>query len=589
MIFNRHLRKYYLRYSWVLLLGIAALFVVDYAQLAIPDLYGMLIDALDPRQDTVLTMDLVWYICKRMFIIVAVMVVGRFGWRQCFFCSAIRVESRMRADMFDHCKDLSQQFYQVNKVGDLMSLFTNDLETINEWFGDGTLMFFDALILGAMSLWRMFSMDWKLTLFALIPMVFMCVIATLVSKYMMRKWEERQEAYGQLSDFSQESFSGIAVVKAFVKESKELLAFRKVNKYNEKVNIEFTRASVLLEVSTTAFIGSVICVIIGYGGYLAYVGRFSVSQLITFISYFSLITWPVMAVSSLIEMRSRCKASLHRIGRLLDTKPDVVDREGVEELEQVAGAIEYRNLSFTYPDGEYESLHDVSFVVEAGQNVGIIGKTGSGKTTLVDLLLRTYNIPDGMLFVDGKDVNDVSIRSLRSQCAYVPQDNFLFSATLKENIAFAQGDGEIEQAAVEKAAQMAAVHDNIVEFKYGYDTLLGERGVTISGGQKQRTSIARALLKNASILILDDSLSAVDTKTEETILNNLREERKGKTTLLIAHRISTVQHMDKILLLDDGEVVAFGTHDALLANCEMYRNMVELQALETEEAQGGVA
>ena len=287
-----------------------------------------------------------------------------------------------------------------------------------------------------------------------------------------------------------------------------------------------------------------------------------------------------MAVSELIDMSSRGKASLERIGQLLDAEVDVKDREGVRPLPEIHGDIEFKDLTFRYPDGEFDCLKNVSFKINAGENVGLVGKTGSGKTTLVDLILRTYNVPDGTVFIDGHDVNDVAIRDVRAGCAYVPQDNFLFSDTIENNIAFGVADGS--KAAVTQAARLADVHSNIKEFQLGYGTVLGERGVTVSGGQKQRISIARALMKDAPILILDDSVSAVDTKTETTILGNLRQTRAGKTTILIAHRISTIEKMDKILFVEDGYLAAVGTHSELYANNAEYRKMVDLQRLEEE-------
>jgi ATP-binding cassette subfamily B protein len=296
--------------------------------------------------------------------------------------------------------------------------------------------------------------------------------------------------------------------------------------------------------------------------------------------YFTAIIWPVMAVADLIDMTSRGRASVKRIGELLDAKKDMVDREDVQPLPEIKGDIEFRNLNFCYPDGEFDALHDVSFHIRAGENIGLVGRTGSGKTTLVDLILRTYNVPDGTVFIDGQDVNDLSIRSVREACAYVPQDNFLFSDTIENNIAFGVSGHCLE--AVQHAAQLADVDSNIKEFSMGYGTVLGERGVTVSGGQKQRISIARALMKDAPILILDDSVSAVDTKTETTILGNLRETRAGKTTILIAHRISTIEKMDKILFVDDGCLAAVGTHTELYENNAEYRKMVDLQRLEEE-------
>jgi ATP-binding cassette subfamily B protein len=349
---------------------------------------------------------------------------------------------------------------------------------------------------------------------------------------------------------------------------------------NEEANIDHTKTSVLFRVLVSLFVESVICIILGYGGYLVYKGNFTVGQLLEFIGYFNAVIWPIMAVSELIDMTSRGKASLNRISELLDAPIHVKDKEGVRPLPQVRGDIEFRDLTFRYPDGEFDALKHISCTIRAGENVGLVGKTGSGKTTLVDLILRTYNVPDGTLFIDGNDVNTVPIHDLRSACAYVPQDNFLFSDTIENNIAF--GVENLDHQAVKAAARLADVHSNIKEFQQGYGTVLGERGVTVSGGQKQRISIARALMKDAPILILDDSVSAVDTKTEKAILDNLHATRAGKTTILIAHRISTIEKMDKILFIEDGCLAAVGTHNELYETCSEYRKMVDLQRLEEE-------
>ena len=587
MIFGKYINRYYLKNAPVLLLGLLALLMVDYIQLLIPQFYRLVINGVNLGQVVVngqtlpFTKEvLLQHICLPMIWIVVLMVIGRFLWRICFFGSAVRVAANLRERMFDHSRQLSQQYYQVNKVGNLMSLYTNDIDTIQECFGDGILMFFDALVLGLMALYKMWRMDYKLTLLALIPALIMFGIGTVMGTAMTKRWEERQQAFSDLSDFAQENFSGIAVIKAFVKELKELMAFRKLNKQNEEINVIYTKIATLLEVLVTLFVESVICVILGYGGYLVYQGRFNAGQLVEYIGYFEAIVWPIMAISMLIEKTSRGKASLNRITELLDAPIDVADRPGVQELQNPQGSVEFRHLTFRYPDGEYDVLQDISFTIHPGESVGIVGKTGAGKTALVDLLLRTYNVPDGTLFVDGKDMNTLSIHSVRAACAYVPQDNFLFSDTIAHNIGFGVDDASPEM--IDHAASLADVRDNIVDFKDGYETVLGERGVTVSGGQKQRISIARALLKDAPILILDDSVSAVDTRTEKIILDNLKSSRANKTTLLIAHRISTVERLDKIIFLDDGKIEAVGPHDELYTSCPKYRRMVDLQRLEDE-------
>ncbi len=587
MIFGKHINRYYLKYGYMLLLGLAALIVVDYLQLEIPNLYQMVVNGISAGQveldGVVYAFDMAFLldkICMPMVGIILCVVFGRFLWRAFFFGAAIRVETDLRDRMFDNARNLSREYYQVNKVGSIMSLFTNDLDTVQECYGWGIMMFCDAVFMGVLAVNKMWKMDRLMTVLSLIPMAFLLVSATMVGKYMAQKWDIRQEAFSRMSDFSQESYSGIAVIKAFVKETKELMAFEKLNQENEKANMDHTKASVLMRVLVTLFVESVICVILGYGGYLVYENRFNAGQLVEFIGYFNSVIWPIMAVSELIDMTSRGKASLERISELLDAKQDVVDKPNVSELQNVRGKIEFRDLSFRYPDGEYDALEHISFTIQPGERVGLVGKTGSGKTTLVDLILRTYNVPDGTVFLDDQDVNDVSIRSVRANCAYVPQDNFLFSDTIEQNIAF--GVEDFDRKAISQAARLADVDSNIKEFQLGYDTVLGERGVTVSGGQKQRISIARALMKDAPILILDDSVSAVDTKTEKTILDNLNTAREGKTTILIAHRVSTIEKMDKILFIDDGRLAAVGSHGELYRTNPDYRKMVDLQKLEEE-------
>ena len=587
MIFGKHINRYYLRFAPAFLIGLAALIAVDWFQMIIPNLYQMVINGINEgyviKDGVQYAFDmnfLLDHICMPLVGVILCLVVGRFTWRVCFMGAAIGMEADLRNRMFSHCKDLSREYYQVNKVGNLMSLYTNDLDTIQECYGWGIMECCDAAFLGGLAIVKMWNMNPLLTCFAMIPMALLLCSSIIVGNFMSAKWEKRQEAFSNLSDFAQESFSGIAVIKAFVKEGKELWSFKKLSKENEDANIDFTRSSVLFRILVMLFVESVICVVLGYGGFLVWKGVFNAGQLMEFIGYFNAIIWPIMAISDLIDMTSRGRASLKRVSELLDAKQDVVDREGVADLENIKGDIEFKNLTFRYPDGEIDALEDVSFTIKAGENVGLVGKTGSGKTTLVDLILRTYNVPDGTVFVDGVDVNDVSIRSVRAGCAYVPQDNFLFSDTIANNIGFALNDKQ--QSSIVQAAEMADVDGNIREFSKGYETILGERGVTVSGGQKQRISIARALLKDAPILILDDSVSAVDTKTERTILGNLAATRKGKTTILIAHRISTIEKMDKILFIDDGKLVACGKHADLYATCPAYQKMVDLQRLEEE-------
>ena len=497
MIFGKHINRYYLRYSPLIILGLLALFLVDCVHLEIPKLYKYLINGINTgfveMDGQMLVFDFSFvlkYICEPMMWVIFVMVIGRFSWRFCFIGSGIKVETDLRRRLFDHSKNLSQNYYQVNKVGDLMSLFTNDLDTVQEAFSWGAMMFFDAVFLGGLSIFRMAKMDGLLTLLALIPMAFMLAISLIVGKYMMEKWDKRQAAFSSLSDFSQESFSGIAVIKAFVKEFKELWAFKKLNKENERANVEYTKFSTLLHISVTLFVESVICVILGYGGYLVYSKTLNAGELMEFIGYFNSIIWPIMAVSELIDMTSRGKASLKRISELLEAKRDVVDKDSAVDIQEAQGKIEFRNLTFRHNLGEYDALKNVSFTINAGENVGIIGKTGAGKTTLVDLIMRNYNVADGTLFIDDKDVNDITIKSLRDFVAYVPQDNFLFSDTIAANIAFSLNENDLER--VKRAAELAEVSENIEGFSEKYQTVLGERGVTVFYSPVNRHGFHRA-------------------------------------------------------------------------------------------------
>ncbi len=575
MIFGKNINRYYLKYLHYILLGIIALLLVDIYQLKFPEIVR---DVIDGVHEGWLTMDELRSFLKQILIIALIMFVGRFLWRFALFGNGVRIEADLRERMFAHMEGLSQRYFQENKTGALMALFTNDVQTIRRAFGAGTLMLVDALFLGTLAFRKMFLINKTLTFISLIPLVIIAICGVILGRHMRKKFSEMQKAFANLSDFTQESFSGIAVIKAFVKEAKELMAFRKINKENRDKNISFVKTAVLLQVLISLFINSVVVLIMGYGGYLVFKKTLSIGMLTEFISYFSSLIWPMMAIGNLINLRSQGTASLKRIDKLLNEPYEIADPEDAVSFE-IKGEIEFRDFSFSYPDGQ-RALEGISFKIEAGESLGIIGRTGCGKTTIADVLLRIHNIEEEKVFIDGVDLMKIKFRDLREAIGYVPQDNFLFSDTIANNINFSKETLDMDE--VITAAKLADVHDNIIEFPDQYDSVLGERGTTVSGGQKQRIAIARALIKDAQILIMDDSVSAVDTNTEKTILENLRRVRKGKTTILIAHRISTVQSMDKIALLDEGRLIGFGTHDELLETCPEYRKMVELQMLEDE-------
>jgi ATP-binding cassette subfamily B protein len=582
MIFGKNINRYYWKYSIYFLIGIAALVAVDVFQLNIPNIIGLIIDGL--RYETLTKIQLS-DLMKEMMVIVLVMFTGRFLWRICIFGNGIRIETDLRERMFAHSEKLSQSYFQRNKTGALMALYTNDLQTVRAAFGQGTVMLIDAIFLGILAFLKMWRMDITLTLISAIPLLILALCGRIIGKYMSKKFAARQKAFANMSDFTQESISGITVVKAFVKEAKELLAFSKINRDNYDKNLDFVKAAVALQTLIGALIASIIVIIMGFGGYLVYQSQanstlyFTVGDLTKYISYFGTLTWPMMAIAQLINLRSQASASLKRIDGLLNEKIDIVDQNPVF-LEEVAGKITFNHLNFAYPETQKLVLEDITFTIQAGEKIGIIGRTGSGKTTLVDLLLRLYNLEEEKILIDDIDIMKLSFKQIRDTIAYVPQDNFLFSDTIENNVNFA--NEAMDEELVKKAAVLADLDGNVSEFKEGYQTILGERGVTISGGQKQRTAIARALIKDAPILILDDSVSAVDTKTEAIILNNINQIRQNKTTILIAHRVSTIKSMDKIALIDEGKLVGFGTHEQLFKDNAMYKQMVDVQKLEDE-------
>lgn len=585
MLFGKHFRKYYFVFGHLFLLGIAVLVMVDWLQLDIPKLVGGIIDTLgstNPDEDLVIAS------IKNISILALIITLGRFLWRYTIFGASRRIEFRLRNVMFTHATKLSQSFYSQEKVGGLMTYFINDLEAIRMTFGPGILMVVDGLVLGGFSLYRMANLNGRLTLYASIPMLVLLVIMVFIRKQISKKFKIRQEAFEKLSDFTQENFSGITVIKAFVREIKEYMFFQKKNEDLYDKHISFVKYVVIINIIVGAAINLVILSIVLFGSLLV-INRdqtgLTAGQLTEYISYFFSLIWPVMALSQFMQIQGQAKASAERITKFLDHPYDVQDTPEALNVEGLKGSISLKNLTFQYPDGDAPVLKNVSFDIKQGEMVGILGRTGSGKSSLVDLFLRIYNLEKGQLYIDGYDIMDLSLESVRNAIGYVPQDNFLFSETIRNNIGFAYDKPDLRK--VEESARLADVYDNVIEFKDGFETMLGERGVTVSGGQKQRISIARALSKDPEILILDDSVSAVDTKTEESIIRNLHQIRKGKTTIFIAHRISTVKKMDKIILLDQGEIVAVGNHQELLKTSPLYQDMVRRQQLETIVEGGG--
>ena len=586
MIFGKAINKYYLQNWHLFLFGIIALVVIDTIQLEIPGLLGSIVGGLD---EGTITMDGVIDILIVLGTYVAIIIVGRFVWRMCIFGASRRFDYGLRNDMFSHAEKLSNEFYSENKVGGLMAYFTNDLEAVRRAVGPGMIMFVDAVYLGGLALIKMSFLDVRLTIYSAIPMFVIAIVGSIIGRKMREKFKEAQKAFEDLSDFATESLSGITVVKAFVKERTEINEFLKANNVAKKKNLEYVKMQARLQIMIRTLVRLIFVVILAYGGYLVYITstlpqaeQFSTENLVEFYMLFGSLVWPMMALAMIINIRSRGRGSLQRIEQILDQDISVKDSDDVEELDEIRGNIEFRNLTFRYPKTNVDVLKDLSFDIKQGETIGILGRTGSGKTSIVDLLLRIYNVEDNSIFIDGIDIMKLPINQVRHAIGYVPQDGFLFSDSISNNISLSFTKDKQLMTGVENAARLSDVHDNIIEFTDGYDTIIGERGVTLSGGQRQRVSIARALIKNSPIMVLDDSVSAVDTKTEETILANLKNVRKDKTTLIIAHRISTIKNADKIIIIDDGAIIDVGSHDELLERCDFYVDMVERQKLEDE-------
>ena len=596
MLFGKYINKYYLKYWAFFLIGIIFLIVVDYLQLYVPEFLGQIIDFFDNGSVAGHEKE-IGQISIYVILVSFGMFFGRVVWRLSIFHASTGIEASLRQEMFLKSERLSQRYYHETKVGNIISWFTTDLETIEEFFGWGTIMLVDASFLSLFVLIKMFILDWVLTLITLIPILLIVVWGAIVEKFMSMKWEYRQKETDRLYDFTQENFTGIRVIKAFVKENSQLFAFSKIARKNKDVNIDFVRISVIFDVLISIIIALITSIILGFGGYFVYLtikgiplvifGKeilFSAGNLVTFIGYFDLLIWPMMALGQIFTMRSRAKTSLKRVSNFLDQEEEIKNVDNPIFIKNIKGKIEFKNFSFTYPNGQENSLKNISFVVNPGETIGIVGKIGSGKTTLVNSLLRLYNIDNDKIFIDDVDLMRCDITSLRNEIAYVPQDNFLFSDKVSNNISFGRRNASFDK--IRDAAIFADVNDNIVNFKEGYDTVSGERGVTLSGGQKQRISIARAYIKESPIMIMDDSVSAVDVKTEETILKHIKENRKNMTTLVVASRISTVINLDKILVLDEGKVVGYDSHKELIKTCPVYQKMVYLQELE-REVEGG--
>ena len=568
----QYVKRHRVRY----ILGIITLFLVDFFNIYIPRLTGAITDGLTANS---IQMPRIRFYLLLIFLLGLSLAIGRFLWRYFLFGASRAIERQLRDDMFAHLEQMSVEYYNAHKTGDLMTRFTSDLNMIRMAIGPAVICVFDASVMTIMVIAQMiFYVNLRLTLLTLVPMLVICLGEIYYGKIMKPKYLARQEAVSRLTDYVQESFSGVRVIKAFVRERAQRYGFLYANRRAMDKNLTVARLQAIVMPLLDVVIGLSSLITLIYGGWLAITGEITLGRFVAFNQYINMLVWPMLACGDAINMFSQGSASIRRVQEIFEEEPEIADRPDVIPTPHLTGKVTLSHLSFTHKGHEQPSLKDISLDIPAGTTLALIGRTGNGKSTLVNLLLHLYETPPGMIFLDGRDINTIPLKDLRENIAYVPQDNFLFSDTIRANIAFGSKNGDMQ--AVMAAAKAACIHDSILTFPEGYDTVVGERGVTLSGGQKQRCSIARALMKDAPILILDDALSAVDTDTEEQILHNLADLRRGKTTILIAHRLSTIQNADVIMVLEDSEAVEIGNHETLMAKNGIYRSMFEKQQLE---------
>lgn len=578
------LRGFVWRFRYRYAVGILAIIISDLCQLWIPWTLGRFTDEVE---DGSIASPMLWTYIGWLLLASAGIFIFRYVWRVMIFGAARTLEYEMRNRLFAHYQKMSAAWFTRRKTGDLMAHATNDLHALRFTFGGGVVTTFDTLVLITLTVVMMVStVDWRLTLVGLIPLPVMAIVTARFGKQIHERFRDAQEAFSGLTDRVQENISGMRVVKAFAQEEAEERKFASINDVNFMKNMRVARLQALFNPLVQWITGVSLMLVLGYGGILVIQDTITLGEFIAFNSYLGLLTGPIMGIGWMLNIFQRGAASMSRLNEILRTEPQITDAPEVKELgsEPVRGRIELKGVTFRYPGSNDDALIDIDVTVPEGSTLAIVGRTGSGKSTLVNLLVRLYDLPEGRgeIRIDGTNIRDIPLKQLRESIGFVPQENFLFSETIRENIAFGTNDEDEQQ--INNAAKDAQVLDNILDFPNRFDTMLGERGVTLSGGQKQRISIARALIKHPSILILDDSLSAVDTKTEEALLGRLRALRQNKTTIIIAHRISTVQHADRIIVLDNGVIIEEGSHEQLLAAGGLYRNMYEKQLLEEQVA-----
>ena len=597
----KHISDLLLKHKYRYVLGVIFLICVDVLQLIMPWILG---EATNSVESGALTREALAGFAIALALTAAGIAVFRFLFRYTLYGVSRSVELSFRNRLYAHLQKLSANWFNTHKTGDLMAHATNDMNNVTMATGQGIIFAVDCLLVPIAALammWRTGGL--RLTAACFAPLLLLSIVTFFFMKIMQRSVQKQQEAFSHLTEAARENFSGIRVIKSFVQEEKEIERFRQANEVNRRANLKFIRLMSMMFPSVMLVASLSFVIALWYGGLLVIKGTITLGGFVAFNSYLGMLIWPITALGWVVNIFERGSVSLKRINAIMDEKPEIEDKctdrsnltasdggsEGTMPAAETPApltdvSLEFRNLTFTYPGSSAPVLEDISFTLAKGSTLAIVGRTGSGKSTLINLIPRLLSVPDESIFIGGKDINDIPLSQLRSSIGCVPQETFLFSDTIRSNIDFYRGFDMDEIGAASKTARL---YDNIIEFPRQFDTIVGERGVTLSGGQKQRTAIARAVLGSPSILILDDCLSAVDAKTEESILRDLKALMKQRTSIIVSHRISAVKDADEIIVLDEGRIIERGSHASLISLGGYYHDLYSRQLLadEIEEAE----
>ena len=566
-------KQHWKRYTFAIMLLILA----GLLEVIPPRMIGVAIDEIHVGSLT--TEKLMMYV-GFLFVLAFIIYGITYVWMSKLFGGSFLVERSLRTKLIGHFLKMTPTFYEKNRTGDLMARSTNDLRAISVTAGFGVLTLIDSSIFMIIILCTMgFLISWKLTLAAILPLPIMALAMNIYGKKIHQRFTEAQDAFGEMNDKVLESIAGVRVVRAYVQERADQARFHSMTDDVYKKNVKVAIIDSLFEPTIKLLVGASYLIGLGYGAYLVFHKTITLGELVSFNVYLGMLIWPMFAIGELINVMQRGNASLDRVNSTLAYEPDVKNDENPIKVDS-PDEIEYQHVTFRYPSSQVDNLKDVSFHMKKGETLGIVGKTGSGKTTLVKQLLREYPLGEGEIKISGTPLNKITLENMQGWIGYVPQDHILFSRTVRENILFGKENGD--EADLNKAIELSAFTKDLEMLPEGLQTLVGEKGVSLSGGQKQRISIARALIADPEILILDDSLSAVDAKTEATIIENIRKERSGKTTIITTHRLSAVQHADWIIVLDEGKVIESGLHDQLMAQGGWYKEQFDRQQVSVE-------